>query len=76
MPSELLNTLDTNSGENNLGWKYRFRNSQWSHGMNKRAQRECLLWEESPEKNWEEYQLKRQAEEERLEREKVSQAVY
>ena len=44
--------------------------------MNKRAQRECLLWEESPEKNWEEYQLKRQAEEERLEREKVSQAVY
>ena len=52
MPREWLNTLDINSGENNLGWKYRFRNSQWSHGMDKRAQRECLLWEEGSEKNW------------------------
>ena len=76
MTSEWLNTLDINSEENNLGWKYRFRNSQWSHGMDKRAQGECLLWEEGSEKNWEEYQLKRQAEEERLDREKVSQAVY
>lgn len=47
-----------------------------SLSLNKRAQGECLTWEGGSGKSQEEYQLKRQAEEERLEREKESQRVY